>query len=321
MTAIDKSFTMNHTCLRVTNPKVTIPFYEKHFGMKVIRTFDFPGLSLFILNIENEKNKSLNWAAREGILEICHFHGVENDPNHKINTGNGTEFRGFGHICFSVDNIEKAEQTLLANDVKFQKTLSQGVMKDIAFALDPDGYWIELIEHGVNKVQNVTDQVTYKLNHTMIRVKDPKKSLEFYKNALGFKLIATTHSEAGKFSNYFLAYVHDDSFVENSMPLSERHKLESLIELTHNWGTEDDEAFSYHDGNSTENGAHAGYAHTCVSCDDSVKFCKGIEEKYGDEIKWAVKVGTSPISAESAFIMDPDGYQIEIIPRTIFLEA
>lgn len=318
MVTIDKSFIMNHTCLRIKDPKVSVPFYEKNFGMQLVRTLEFDGFSLYMMSFETPKKTGLNWSGREGILELCHNHGAENDDNYKVNSGNGETFRGFGHICFSVDNIEYVESKLLDNGAKFQKKLSDGRQKNIAFVLDPDGYWIELIEHGRSKVENQTNQSDYKFNHSMIRVKDPKKSLDFYCNKLGFKLLKTKPFEGAKFTLYFLGYDHENKLVENDVDPKEQSYLESLIELTHNWGTEDDESFSYHNGNSTENGAIQGFGHTCISCDDPVKFCNELTEAYGDELDWSVEIGKANISPDLAFIRDPDGYSVEIISTKIF---
>ncbi|EGW34650.1 glyoxalase I [Spathaspora passalidarum NRRL Y-27907] len=318
MPSIDNSFLMNHTCLRIKDPKVTIPFYTEGLGFKLIKTFPFETFTLYMLNYENESNKDLNWSAREGVLELCHNHGVENDPDYKLNHGNGTEFRGFGHICVTVDNIEVVQEKLLAKGVKFQKKLSDGRQKNIAFALDPNGYWIELVENGINKVEAKTDSANYRFNHSMIRVKDPKKSLDFYKNVLGFKIISKKDFPEAKFTLYFLGYDHDPEFKEDSQQGNEQMKRSSLIELTHNWGTESDPDFKgYHNGNSTENGAIQGYGHTCVSCKDPAKFCAEIEQELGDKADWSLKWDQGNIK-KIAFIRDPDGYSVEILGHDLF---
>ncbi|CAN3359313.1 glyoxalase I [Diutina catenulata] len=317
MPSIDKSFKMNHTCFRIKDPKVSIPFYEKNFGMKELTHFDFPemGFTIYMLAYDTPETKGKNWADREGVLELCHNHGSENDDNFTVNNGNGKENRGFGHICMSVDNIEAAEAKMLENGVKFQKKLADGRQKNIAFALDPDGYWIELIENGINKQPNTTDaSANYRFNHTMIRVKDPKKSLEFYEKALGMKVLTKKSFEEAKFTLYFLGYNHDGTnYADNREAQAGR---QGIIELTHNWGTEDDADFAYHNGNSTENGAIQGYGHTCVSCSDPAKFCAEIEKEFPN-VEWGVKFNAGKIK-KIAFVKDPDNYSIEIIPSDIF---
>lgn len=309
MPSFNKSFLMNHTCLRIKDPKVSVPFYTKNFGLSVIKTVPFPDFTLYMLGYQTAATSKLNWAAREGVLELCHNHGVENDDSFKVNNGNGTEHRGFGHICFSVNDIANVEKNLLKDNVKFQKKLEDGRQKNIAFALDPDGYWIELVER---KKSPVNDGTSYLMNHTMIRVKDPKKSIDFYRNVLGFKLLSTHPKPEAKFTLYFLGFEHDPSFVEDQEDFDFSNR-EGVIELTHNWGTESDDSFAgYHNGNSTENGAIQGYGHTCVSCKDPKKFCDEIDAEFGDKVDWSLKFDKGEVVRDIAFIRDPDGYSIEI---------
>lgn len=314
MPSFDKSFHMNHTCLRIKDPKVSVPFYQKYFGMELLRTFPMDGFSLYMLGYPTDKK--VNWADREGILELCHNHGVENKEDYVLNNGNGEKFRGFGHICVLVDNIAECEKKLLADGVKFRKKLSDGRQKNIAFALDPDGYWIELVEHAEGKQEGITSAASYKFHHTMIRIKDPAKSLTFYQKVLGMKLIHKLEHEGAKFTLYFLGYDHNGSSAKGEDFIHQ----EGLIELTHNWGTELDESFEgYHNGNSTENGATQGYGHTCVSCDDPAKFCEEIDTEFGNKVFWSIKWNEGKMK-NLAFIKDPDGYLIEIIPNDIFAE-
>ncbi|CAH2352056.1 lactoylglutathione lyase [[Candida] railenensis] len=324
MPSFDNSFVVNHTCLRIKDPKVSIPFYVDNFGFKVVATFPFPEkkFTLYMLGYEHDQETShKNWSAREGILELCHNHGVEDDDSYTLNNGNGAEHRGFGHICISVDNINVVEERLLASNAKFQKKLSDGRQKDIAFVLDPNGYWIELIQHGKGKVDILTDQATYLFNHTMIRVKDPVKSLEFYKNVLGMKVFRKHDHENAKFSLYFIGYDHDSNFKEDSVDRDTSSLKQGIIELTHNWGTESDPEFKgYHNGNSTEGGAKQGFGHTCISCKDPAKFCKEVEEEFPDSTDWSVKWNQGGMK-NIAFIRDPDGYSIEIISHELFKDG
>lgn len=322
MPTFDNSFLFNHTCLRIKDPKVSIPFYEKNFGFKHLRTFPVSkeGYTLYELGIEGEGKKGVNWAAREGILELRHKPGSENDDSFEINNGNSKEFRGFGHICLSVDNIQASESHLLDDGVKFQKKLSDGRQKNIAFALDPDGYWIELIEHGKDRVEGKTELSSYKLNHTMIRVKDPVKSLDFYRNVLGFKLFSKKEFESAEFTLYFLGFDHSKDFKEGELAWDTQAGRESILELTHNWGTESDNSFEgYHNGNDTASGAKQGFGHICVSCKDPLTFCQQIEKEYGDKVKWSVKYNQGPVP-DNAFIQDPDGYLIEIFGSNMLSE-
>jgi len=73
-----------------------------------------------------------NWTDREGIIELTHNYGTENDPDYKVANGNTEPHRGFGHTCISVDNIQAACQRLEDAGYKFQKKLTDGKMRSIA---------------------------------------------------------------------------------------------------------------------------------------------------------------------------------------------
>lgn len=78
---------------------------------------------------------------REAVLELTHNHGTENDPSFQgYASGNSEPGRGFGHIAITVPNIEQCCARLESLGVPFKKRLTDGKMKNIAFALDPDGY-------------------------------------------------------------------------------------------------------------------------------------------------------------------------------------
>lgn len=83
-----------------------------------------------------------HWTDRQGVLELTHNYGTEHDDNFKIANGNSEPGKGFGHICISVDNIQAACQRIEDEGYAFHKKLSDGRMRHIAFALDPDGYWV-----------------------------------------------------------------------------------------------------------------------------------------------------------------------------------
>lgn len=93
-----------------------------------------------------ESTESVLQAEREGILELTWNYGTENDADFKYHNGND-EPQGFGHICISVDDIDAACKRFDEKGVSWKKRLTDGRMKNIAFVLDPDGYWIEVIQN------------------------------------------------------------------------------------------------------------------------------------------------------------------------------
>ena len=96
--------------------------------------------TLYFLAYANEGDaKGVMPFHREGILELTHNHGTESNPEFHYTSGNTDPGRGFGHIAVSVPDIEKACARLESMGVPFKKRLTDGKMRNIAFALDPDG--------------------------------------------------------------------------------------------------------------------------------------------------------------------------------------
>lgn len=148
-------FIFNHTMLRVVDPEASLAFYSKVFGMRLLRTKENPDGQFtlyFLARTENDTVPEDDAARadyvsrREGILELTHNWGTESDPNAHYHNGND-EPQGFGHICFTVPDLTAACDWMDKNGVIFQKRPEDGRMHNIAFVKDPDGYWIELVEH------------------------------------------------------------------------------------------------------------------------------------------------------------------------------
>ena len=89
----------------------------------------------------NEMTKTL-W---NHCLELTWNHGTEGDAEFKVHDGNAQP-QGFGHTGFLVDDIEGACEAMEKAGVVMKKRPSDGNMRGIAFAYDPDGYWVELID-------------------------------------------------------------------------------------------------------------------------------------------------------------------------------
>lgn len=85
--------------------------------------------------------------AQRGILELTHNWGTESDPDFKYHDGNA-EPQGFGHICFSVPDLDAAIAWFDQNQVVLVERPDEGEIKDVPFIFikDPDGYWIEVLE-------------------------------------------------------------------------------------------------------------------------------------------------------------------------------
>ena len=146
------SFKFNHTMLRVKDPKASLEFYQNVLGMELLSKKDFSDFTLYFLAFNHEgrdltdKEKEDSRFAREGVLELTHNHGTESDPSFQgYASGNSDPGKGFGHIAITVDNVDKACERFEQLGVQFKKRPTDGKMRHIAFILDPDGYWIEIV--------------------------------------------------------------------------------------------------------------------------------------------------------------------------------
>jgi lactoylglutathione lyase len=122
--------------------------------------------------------------------------------------------------------------------------------------------------------------------HTMLRVGDLERSIEFYIQVLGMKLLRRADYPAGRFTNAFVGY--DDE------------SRAAVLELTHNWDTR-----SYELG--------TGFGHVAVEVADAYQACEAVKRQGGKVTREAgpMKHGTTVI----AFVEDPDGYKIEFVQR------
>lgn len=120
--------------------------------------------------------------------------------------------------------------------------------------------------------------------HTMLRVIDLDKSIAFYTEVLGMKLLRRKDYPEGKFTLAFVGYGPENE--------------QAAIELTHNWETK-----TYDRGNA--------YGHIAIAVDDVYQACEKIKQAGGDVVREAgpMKHGTTIL----AFVKDPDGYMIELL--------
>ena len=150
-----RGFVFNHSMLRVRDPQVSLAFYSGVMGMRVLRKLDFEEMSFslyFLARLDDGAVVPDDTGARtvwtfqqQGILELTHNWGTETDPEFRYHNGNAQP-QGFGHLCFSVPDLDAAVAWFDERQVPFVKRPDQGRMKDVAFIQDPDGYWIEIVQ-------------------------------------------------------------------------------------------------------------------------------------------------------------------------------
>ncbi len=154
--AQSRGFVLNHSMVRVKDPAVSLDFYTRVMGMRLLRKLDFPEMSfsLFFLarpedgQAPEDVGDRTAWTfSQRGVLELTHNWGTESDPEFRYHDGNAQP-QGFGHICFSVPDLDAAVAWFDQNNVTYVKRPDQGKMKDVAFIKDPDGYWIEIVQPG-----------------------------------------------------------------------------------------------------------------------------------------------------------------------------
>jgi lactoylglutathione lyase len=125
-----------------------------------------------------------------------------------------------------------------------------------------------------------------RLLHTMLRVGDLERSVDFYTNVLGMQVLRRTDRPEQRYTLAFVGYGDE--------------RRNAVLELTYNYGVD-----RYDLG--------SGYGHVAIEVDDAARACDAVRAKGGTVTREAgpVKGGTTVI----AFVQDPDGYKIELIER------
>jgi len=122
--------------------------------------------------------------------------------------------------------------------------------------------------------------------HTMLRVGDLDRALNFYVEVLGMRVLRRKDYPGGRFTNVFVGYGDEASA--------------AVLELTHNWDT-------------TTYDLGSGYGHVAIEVDDVYQACEEVRKRGGKVTREAgpMKHGTTVI----AFVEDPDGYKIEFVQK------
>ena len=125
--------------------------------------------------------------------------------------------------------------------------------------------------------------------HTMVRVCDLKKSLDFYCVKLGMRQVRRMENDKGRFTLVFLAAADDEETAkENRAP---------LLELTHNW-----------DGEDNNFGGGRNFGHLAFAVDNIYETCDNLVDK-------GVTINRPPRDGNMAFIRSPDGISIELLQK------
>jgi lactoylglutathione lyase len=143
------------------------------------------------------------------------------------------------------------------------------------------------------------------LNQTMLRIKDPARSIPFYRDVMGMALFDRYDFADMKFSLYFMGYSAAGPPTDAAERIRWVFEQPALLELTHNWGTDEDPDFAYHNGNAEPR----GFGHIGISVPDVHAACRRFETLDVEFVKRPDEGAMKGL----AFVKDPDGYWIEIL--------
>ncbi|CAM9360092.1 unnamed protein product, partial [Choristocarpus tenellus] len=316
----------HRSMIRVKDPSASLRYYEENYGMQLVDFYHLPALgrsNYYVASLREgdtwptpgtaEAHKLL-FDMKYSCIELQHTHGVEKDPDLRYSSGNDEPKRGFGHLAFLTDDVYAASAILENARVEFKKKPDEGRMKGLAFAYDPDGYWIEI----VSRDAAAGHSEPYHLGQTMLRVKDFRTSLDFYTGPAGLGMTLVCEKHFSDFSLYFLQSLSPEERATWPLPASTEAyeqmtcSFAPVLELTHNHGTENQPDFMYHDGNSEP----LGFGHVGFIVDDIEGIANTLRERGCEEL-------AEPGMPDGKVLRfrDPDGYHVQLILRGAVLET
>ncbi|KAG5798196.1 hypothetical protein H9Q69_002805 [Fusarium xylarioides] len=301
-----RTYKLNHAMIRVKDPKSTIQFYEL-LGLSIIQKLSFPEnkFDLYFLGVDSAGSPSHGKFTfdRQGLIELTHNYGTENDDNYRVSNGNEKPYFGFSYFSISVANVQSTYQTLAKAGYRFQQNVSPG--NESVVALDPDGYWIHITEQD-SSIKNASSGAVGRssVNQYTLRVTDAAQSILYYTENLGMKLIQTLDSENGNSKTFLLGYPSTGPFT-GTEDLSRREGLLALI-----WRGGESAISQVHNGNDQPQ----GFGHICVTVDNIEAACARLE---GLNVVWKKRL-TDGKMKNVAFLLDPDNYWIELVQNEGF---
>lgn len=257
-----------HVVYRVGDLQAHIDYYEKHFGMKLLRTRDIPE--------EKYTNAFLGFGPEDTnfAVELTYNYGVDS-----YDLG-----EGFGHFGVVVPDVYKAVEKIKADGGKVTRDAGpvKGGNTHIAFVEDPTGYKWELIQRAATPEP---------LCQVMLRVGDLERSIKWYTEVLGMKLLRTRENPEYKYTLAFVGYGDEETG--------------TVIELTYNWGKTE-----YTKGNA--------YAQVALATKDVYKTGEQIKAAGGKLTREPGPVGG--IGTKILATTDPDGWKYVFVDYEDFLK-
>ncbi|GAA5905182.1 uncharacterized protein JCM6883_006310 [Sporobolomyces salmoneus] len=160
-----KGIHLHHTCLKIKDPKVSLPFYKEVLGMKTLFTYNAGSFSIFYMYHSDEDGDTEkvweSFPTQKGLLELIHRHGSENEDL-EYGTRNNDPL-GFGHLGLMVDDVPATVKLAQAAGYKLIKAQGEAsaetvgwpagtpqpikpyleLYSQMAIIEGPDGYWFE----------------------------------------------------------------------------------------------------------------------------------------------------------------------------------
>jgi len=310
---------------RVKDPKASLAFYVGLLGFTLIHEWHLDKFKFSVYFLAHvppgttvptpgtAAAETFLWTYPGCAIALTHNHGTAHGRGPQYHNGNdpigdGKLRGGFGHIAVNTPDVYKLSAALEAKGCAFKKKPDEGRMKGLAFVYDPDRYWVEIVQRSTKYAYA---SIACNLSQCMLRVKDPKKTIPFYRDLFQMTLVRESHY--GDFSLYFLASLTDAEKAAAPRPTDVAAKdfVKSLhnpvLELTHNHGTESKAGPVHHTGNVDPK----GFGHVGFSVSD-------VYATTAELVKAGVPFHKLPDAGNMkglAHALDPDGYRVEIIQR------
>lgn len=263
-----------HAVYRVGNLDATIDYYKKHFGMKQLRYRDVPE--------EKYCNAFMGYGPEDKnfCLELTQNYGTD---HYDLGTG-------FGHFALALPDVYKACESIKKAGGKVSRDAGpvKGGKSVIAFVEDPTGYKWELITR--------EEPIPEPIAQVMLRVTDLDRSIKWYTEALGCKLIRTRDNPDNGYKLAFLGYGPEEETC--------------VFELTYNYGKD-----------KYDNFKGEGYAQVALSSEDVYKTAEAVKQLSGDLGGKVVREpGPLPgLKTKITSVEDPDGWKVVFVDNKDFL--
>ena len=284
-----------HTLL-ISDPDKSLNFYQNKLGMRLFSQQEQEVNGKKLYHFDLGFNETIANSTR---LKLVYQDGI----SAKIKNSNPSGKDGYWKIGITLEDVDLGRDSLLAAGVEVSEPRQFRDIGYLCHLQDPDGHSIELLQHRfAQNHRPIAPRPEYKLQskptfgQITLRVKDAEKSLRFYKDGLGMRLLSRQIVEPYRFTLYFLAYTDDELPHDDIDHVGNREWLwqrpYTTLELQHNWGTES-EAFEYRTGPET---GFLEMGFTLPNLSKTINNCEAIGAKIIDDV-----------------VFDPDGYQVRLI--------